>query len=119
MVLARPSLDGYLRTALNDLIESASPTSMILLRARALHRCFPVTWRSQNRPALGTRAAGGPLCALERASVRGRCLTAVILVFWSQPTAVVALLIAVVLLVVPGLTGGPPLPRAAGQEAGG
>jgi len=33
VVLALPSLDGYLRTALNDLIESASPASVILLRA--------------------------------------------------------------------------------------
>ena len=71
---------------------------MILAAGPGPAPVLSVAWRSQNRPALGTRAAGGPLCALERASVRGRCLAAVILVFWSQPTAVVALLIAVVLL---------------------
>ena len=53
VVLALPSLDGYLHTALNDLIESASPASVILLRAWASHRCFPVAWRSQNRPGAG------------------------------------------------------------------
>ena len=119
MVLALPSLDGYLRTALNDLIESASPASMILLRAWALRRCFPVAWRSQNRPGAGNASGWRSDGALERALVRGRCLAVMILVFWSPPAAVVALLIAVVLLVVPGLTGGPPLRRAAGQEAAG
>jgi hypothetical protein len=119
VVLALPSLDGYLRTALKDLIESASQASMILLRAWALHPCFPVAWRSQNRPGAGNASGWRSDGALERASVRGRCLAAVILVFWSQLTAVVALLIAVVLLVMPGLTGGPPLRRAAGQEAAG
>jgi len=37
----------------------------------------------------------------------------------ASPRLWFALLIAVVLLVVPGLTGGPPLSQVAGQEAGG
>ena len=36
VVLALPSWDDYLRTALDDLIESASQSPMVLLRARAL-----------------------------------------------------------------------------------
>ncbi len=65
---ALPSLDGYLRTGLDDLIESASQASMILLRTRALHRCFPVAWRSQNRPGAGNASGWRPDGALERAS---------------------------------------------------
>ena len=79
MVLALPSLDGYLRTALNDLIESASQASMILLRARPLRRCFLVACRSQNRPGTGNASGWRTDGALERASVRGHCLAAVIL----------------------------------------
>jgi uncharacterized membrane protein len=36
VVLALPSWDDYLRTALDDLIESAAQSPMVLLRARAL-----------------------------------------------------------------------------------
>jgi uncharacterized membrane protein len=36
VVLALPSWDDYLRTGLDDLIESASRSPMVLLRARAL-----------------------------------------------------------------------------------
>jgi hypothetical protein len=68
VVLALPSLDDYLRTGLDDLIESASPASRILLRARALHRCFPVALRSQNRPGAGNASGWRSDGALERAS---------------------------------------------------
>jgi hypothetical protein len=98
VVLALPSLDDYLRTGLDDLIESASPASGILLRARALHQCFPVAWRNQNRPGAGNASGWRSDGAPERASVRGRGLAAAGLVFWSQPAAVAALPIAVVLL---------------------
>ena len=36
VVLALPSWDDYLRTALDDLIESAARSPMVLLRAQAL-----------------------------------------------------------------------------------
>ena len=36
VVLALPSWDDYLRTALDDLIESAAQSPMVLLRARTL-----------------------------------------------------------------------------------
>jgi uncharacterized membrane protein len=57
MVLALPSWDDYLRIALEDLIESASRSPMVLLRARALltglldaappQRRSSITWRLQ------------------------------------------------------------------------
>ena len=77
MVLALPSWDDYLRTALDDLIESGSGSPMVLLRARALlaglldaappPRRSSITWRlhraeelaSGNFPLLWRHAAGG------------------------------------------------------------
>ena len=65
VVLALPSWDDYLRTALDDLIESASQSPMVLLRARALlttllhaappARQPPVTRRLQRAGQLGAR----------------------------------------------------------------
>ena len=120
MVLALPSLDGYLRTGLDNLIESASPASMILLRARALHRCCPGglaepesagRWERERlavRRRTGEGFGPGPLPCCRDLGVLEPAHG-----LWY------ALLIAVVLLAVPGLTGGPSLPQAAGQEAGG
>ena len=77
VVLALPSWDDYLQTALDDLIESASRSPMVLLRARALltgllnaappQRRSPVTWRlhraeelaAGNFPAIWRHATGG------------------------------------------------------------
>jgi len=77
VVLALPSWDDYLRTALDDLIESSSGSPMVLLRARALlaglldaappQRRSPVTWRlhraeelaSRNFPEIWRHAATG------------------------------------------------------------
>ena len=77
VVLALPSWDDYLRTALDDLIESASRSPMVLLRARALltgllnaappQRRSSITWRLQraeelaagNFPVIWRHAAGG------------------------------------------------------------
>ena len=77
VVLALPSWDDYLRTALDDLIESASRSPMVLLRARALlagllnaappQRRSSITWRlhraeelaAGNFPAIWRHAAGG------------------------------------------------------------
>jgi uncharacterized membrane protein len=77
VVLALPSWDDYLRIALEDLIEAASRSPMVLLRARALladlldaappQRRSPVTWRLQraeelaagNFPAIWRHATGG------------------------------------------------------------
>jgi uncharacterized membrane protein len=77
VVLALPSWDDYLRIALEDLIEAASRSPMVLLRARALlaglvdaappQRRSPVTWRlhraeelaAGNFPAIWRHAAGG------------------------------------------------------------
>ena len=63
MVLALPSWDDYLRTALDDLLESASRSPMVLLRARTLlttllnaappARRPPVTRRLQRAEELG------------------------------------------------------------------
>jgi uncharacterized membrane protein len=77
VVLALPSWDDYLRIALEDLIEAASRSPMVLLRARALlagladvappQRRSPVTWRlhraeelaAGNFPAIWRHATGG------------------------------------------------------------
>ncbi len=69
VVLALPSWDDYLRTALDDLIESASQSPMVLLRAQALlttllntappARQPPITRRLQRAEQLG--AANFPL----------------------------------------------------------
>ena len=62
VVLALPSWDDYLRTALDDLIESGSGSPMVLLRARALladllaaappQRRSSITWRLQRAEEL-------------------------------------------------------------------
>jgi uncharacterized membrane protein len=75
VVLALPSWDDYLRTALDDLIESGSQSPMVLLQARALltgllnaaprQRRFSITWRlhraeelmADNFPAIWRHAA--------------------------------------------------------------
>jgi hypothetical protein len=69
VVLALPSWDGYLRTGLDDLIESASQSPMVLLRGRAMlttlrnaaspARQPPITRRLQRTEQLG--AANFPL----------------------------------------------------------
>ena len=69
VVLALPSWDDYLRTGLDDLIESASRSPMVLLRARALlttllntappARQPPITRRLHRAEELG--AANFPL----------------------------------------------------------
>ena len=63
VVLALPSWDDYLRAALDDLIESASQSPMVLLRARSLlttllntappARQPPITRRLQRAEQLG------------------------------------------------------------------
>jgi len=76
VVLALPSWDDYLRTALDDLIESGSQSSMVLLRAHALltsllnaappQRRASITWRlhraeelaAGNFPEIWRHAAG-------------------------------------------------------------
>jgi uncharacterized membrane protein len=76
VVLALPSWDDYLRIALDDLIEAASRSPMVLLRARALlaglmdaaapQRRSSITWRLQraeelaagNFPLIWRHAAG-------------------------------------------------------------
>jgi len=77
VVLALPSWDDYLRTALDDLIEAGARSPMALLQARALltallnaappHRLSSITWRLQraeelaagNFPLIWRHAAGG------------------------------------------------------------
>jgi uncharacterized membrane protein len=77
VVLALPSWDDYLQTALDDLIESGSRSPMVLLRAQALltgllnaappHRRSAITWRlhraeelaARNFPLIWQHAAGG------------------------------------------------------------
>jgi uncharacterized membrane protein len=77
VVLALPSWDDYLQTALDDLIESSSQSPMVLLRARAVlagllnaappQRRPPVTWRlhrteelaANNFPLIWRQATGG------------------------------------------------------------
>ena len=63
VVLALPSWDDYLRTGLDDLIESASRSPMVLLRARVLLTSLlnaapplrqpPVAWRLRRTEELG------------------------------------------------------------------
>jgi len=63
IVLALPSWDDYLRTGLDDLLESASRSPMVLLRARALLTTLlnaappvrqpPITRRLQRTEQLG------------------------------------------------------------------
>jgi uncharacterized membrane protein len=75
VVLALPAWDDYLRISLDDLIESAARSPMVLLQARALlagllnaappQRQSPITWRlhraeelaSGNFPAIWRHAA--------------------------------------------------------------
>ena len=77
VVLALPSWDDYLQTAVDDLIESASRSPMVLLRARTLltgllnaappQRRSSITWRLQraeelaagNFPLIWRHVAGG------------------------------------------------------------
>ena len=77
VVLALPSWDDYLQTALDDLIESGSRSPMVLLRARALlasllnaappQRRSSIAWRLQhaeqlaagNFPLIWRHATGG------------------------------------------------------------
>jgi uncharacterized membrane protein len=77
VVLALPSWDDYLQTALDDLIESGSQSPMVLLRARAVlagllnaappQRRSSITWRlhraeelaAGNFPAIWRHATGG------------------------------------------------------------
>ena len=76
VVLALPSWDDYLRTSLDDLIESASQSPMVLLRARALlttlrsaappARQPPITRRLQRAEELG--AANFPMIWHDAAS---------------------------------------------------
>ena len=78
VVLVLPSWDDYLRTALDDLIESAAQSPMVLLRARALlttlrnaappARQPPITRRLQRAGELG--AANFPLIWHEATSAR-------------------------------------------------
>ena len=55
VVLALPSWDDYLRTALDDLIESASRSPMVLLRAQALLTSLLNTAPPARRPAVTRR----------------------------------------------------------------
>ena len=55
VVLALPSWDDYLRTGLDDLIESASQSPMVLLRAQALLTSL----RNTAPPAASHRSPGG------------------------------------------------------------
>ena len=55
VVLALPSWDDYLRTALDDLIESAARSPMVLLRAQALLTSLLNTAPPERRPAVTRR----------------------------------------------------------------
>ena len=55
MVLALPSWDDYLRTSLDDLIESAARSPMVLLRARALLTSLLNTAPPQRQPSIAWR----------------------------------------------------------------
>ena len=54
-MLAPPSWDDYLRTALDDLIESAARSPMVLLRAQALLTSLLNTAPPTRRPAVTRR----------------------------------------------------------------
>ena len=66
VVLALPSWDDYLRTALDDLIESASRSPMVLLRARALLTSLLNAAPPERQPSITRR--------LQRAEQLGRQL---------------------------------------------
>jgi uncharacterized membrane protein len=55
VVLALPSWDDYLRTGLDDLIESASRSLMVLLRARVLLTSLLNAAPSSRRPPVARR----------------------------------------------------------------
>ena len=55
VVLALPSWDDYLRTSLDDLIESGAGSPMVLLRARALLITLQSTAPPQRRPSIAWR----------------------------------------------------------------
>ena len=55
VVLALPSWDGYLRTALDDLIESASQAPMVLLRTRVLLTTLQNTAPTARQPPVTQR----------------------------------------------------------------
>ena len=55
VVLALPSWDDYLRTSLDDLIESASRSPMVLLRARGLLTTLLNTAPPQRQPSIAWR----------------------------------------------------------------
>ncbi|MGO9782261.1 MAG: DUF2254 family protein [Streptosporangiaceae bacterium] len=55
VVLALPSWDDYLRTSLDDLIESGARAPMVLLRARALLITLLSTAPAQRRPSIAWR----------------------------------------------------------------
>jgi hypothetical protein len=55
VVLALPSWDDYLRTGLDDLIESASRSPMVLLRARILLTSLLNAAPSARQPSIARR----------------------------------------------------------------
>ena len=55
MILALPSWDDYLRTSLDDLVECAAQSPMVLLRARALLRTLLKTAPAQRKPSISWR----------------------------------------------------------------
>jgi uncharacterized membrane protein len=55
VILALPSWDDYLRTSLDDLVECAAQSPMVLLRARALLRTLLKTAPAQRRPSISWR----------------------------------------------------------------
>ena len=55
VILAFPSWDDYLRTSLDDLIESAARSPMVLLRARTLLSTLLNTAPPQRRPSISRR----------------------------------------------------------------
>lgn len=55
VVLALPTWDDYLRTSLDDLIESASRSPMVLLRARTLLTSLLNTAPPQRGPSIAWR----------------------------------------------------------------
>jgi uncharacterized membrane protein len=55
VVLALPSWDDYLRTALDDLLESASRSPMVLLRARVLLTTLLTAAPPARQPSIARR----------------------------------------------------------------